>query len=179
MAAEEAAPAGVRVVRAAPEHVAALPAIEVAAAALFSPDDVPAAMANDPTPLADLESARRAGRLWVALGPGGAPIGFALLGEKDGEAHLVEIDVHPDHGGRGVGKALLRAVFAAATGEGHRAVTLTTFAHVPWNAPFYARMGFRVLGPEELTPALRATLAGEAARGLDPAKRVAMRRELS
>jgi GNAT superfamily N-acetyltransferase len=178
MGAEEVLAAGVRVVRATPEHVAALPAIEVAAAALFSPDDVPAELASDPTPLADLAAAQRAGRLWVALGPGDAPIGFALLGEKDGEAHLVEIDVHPDHGRRGVGKALLRAVFAAAAGDAHRAVTLTTFAHVPWNAPFYARMGFRVLAPTELTPALRATLAGEAARGLDPAKRVAMRREL-
>lgn len=174
----EGAPAGVRIVGAAPEHVAALPAIEVAAAALFSPADVPPAMAAAPTAIADLVEAQAAGRLLVALGADGAPIGFALLGEQDGATHVTEIDVHPDHGGRGVGTALLRAAFATAAAAGHRAVTLTTFVHVPWNAPFYARLGFRVLAPDELTPALRATLAGEAARGLDPAKRVAMRREL-
>lgn len=174
----EDAPDGVRVVRAAPEHVAVLPAIEVAAASLFGADDVPPAMAATSTSIPDLVEGQAGGRLFVALGRDGAPIGFALVGARDGLAHLLEIDVHPDHGGRGVGKALLGAVFAAAAAEGHRAVTLTTFSHVPWNAPFYARTGFRVLAAAELTPELRATLAKEAERGLDPAKRVAMRREL-
>jgi len=178
MGAEGGTPAGVRLVRAAPEHVAALPAIEVAAATLFSADDVPPAMAASPTSLAELSAAQRAGHLFVALAAGDDPVGFALLGARDGHAHLVEIDVHPDHGGRGVGKALLRAVFAAAAADGHREVTLTTFSHVPWNAPFYERMGFRTLAPAELTPELRATLAREAERGLDPARRVAMRRPL-
>ena len=178
MAADREAPAGVRIVRAAPEHVAALPAIEVAAAALFTPDDVPPAMAAAPTSIPDLVEGQAAGRLFVALRSEGAPIGFALLGARDGRAHLLEIDVHPEQGGRGVGRALLGAVFAAAAAAGHRAVTLTTFSHVPWNAPFYARMGFRALAPGELTPELRLTLAKEAERGLDPAKRVAMRREL-
>lgn len=168
----------VRIVRAAPEHVPLLPAIEVAAAGLFSAADVPAEMAASPTAIEDLLAAQAGGRLFVALAADGAPIGFALWGAKDGLAHVLEIDVHPDFGGRGVGRALLAEVFAAASAAGHRAVTLTTFAHVPWNAPFYERVGFRVLAPAELTPALRATLADEAARGLDPAKRVAMRREL-
>jgi GNAT superfamily N-acetyltransferase len=159
-------------------HVPALPAIERAAAARFSPADVPAAVAAEATSLADLEEARRAGWLWVALAGAGAPIGFVICEVVDGVAHVEEIDVHPAHAGRGVGKALLRAVFAAAAARGHQAVTLTTFADVPWNGPFYARLGFRVLAPEELTPGLAAILADEARRGLDPAKRVAMRREL-
>lgn len=167
-----------RVVPAEAAHVPALPAIEVAAATLFSRDDVPAAMAAEPTSLADLAAGQRAGRLFVALAAGGAPVGFALVGARDGHPHVLEIDVHPDHGGRGVGKALLRAVFAAAAAQGHRELTLTTFSHVPWNAPFYERMGFRILAPAELTPDLRATLAREAERGLDPARRVAMRRAL-
>ena len=139
------APADVVIVRAAPEHVAALPAIELAAATLFSAEDVPVEMAATPTATAELVEAQLRGRLLVALGADGAPIGFALMGERDGNAHLVELDVHPGHGRRGVGRALLRAVFEAAAAARHRAVTLTTFAHLPWNAPFYARMGFRVL----------------------------------
>lgn len=173
-----APPPGVAIVRAAPEHVRLLPAIEVAASSLFSPEDVPPEMAATPTAIEDFAAGQASARLLVALDAGGAPIGFALWGLKDGIAHVLELDVHPDHGGRGVGRALLGALFADAAAAGDRAVTLTTFAHVPWNAPFYQRMGFRVLAAAELTPELRATLADEAARGLDPAKRVAMRREL-
>jgi hypothetical protein len=43
------------------------------------------------------------------------------------------------------------------------------------NAPFYARCGFRVLAPEDRSPALRAVVDEETARGLDPKQRVVMR----
>ena len=56
-------------------------------------------------------------------------------------------------------------------------LTLTTFAEVPWNAPYYARIGFRVLADAELSPGLRAIRAHEAALGLDRWPRVCMRRE--
>jgi len=42
------------------------------------------------------------------------------------------------------------------------ALTLTTFAYVPWNAPCYARCGFRVLDDAEITPGLRAIREQEA-----------------
>ena len=48
-----------------------------------------------------------------------------------------------------------------------------------WNAPFYARAGFRTLAPGELSPGLAAGVRDEAARGLDPAQRVVMRRDLA
>jgi hypothetical protein len=47
---------------------------------------------------------------------------------------------------------------------------------VPWNAPYYERLGFRRV--DDLTPGLRAIRAAEAARGLDRWPRVAMRRDL-
>jgi cysteinyl-tRNA synthetase len=62
--------------------------------------------------------------------------------------------------------------------EGYGSITLTTFSDVPWNMPFYERLGFRVISPTELSRALRSVLNDEARRGLDPARRVAMRREL-
>ncbi len=52
----------------------------------------------------------------------------------------------------------------------HSLAALTTFRDVPWNMPFYARLGFDEVAPNELTPALRAVLADEARRGLDPAR---------
>lgn len=53
---------------------------------------------------------------------------------------------------------------------------LTTFAEVPWNGPYYARLGFEVLPAERLTEGLRAIRATEAAKGLDAWPRVVMRR---
>jgi hypothetical protein len=55
-------------------------------------------------------------------------------------------------------------------------VTLTTFRDVPWNMPFYARLGFEIVPPEQVGPALFAIVEGETRRGLDPARRVVMRR---
>ena len=70
-------------------------------------------------------------------------------------------------------------LWAWARGAGHRAVTLTTFRDIPWNAPFYESAGFRPLGAPEVGPGLAAIVRDEAARGLDPGQRLAMRRELA
>lgn len=63
-----------------------------------------------------------------------------------------------------------------AADQGLDALTLATFRTVPWNGPYYMRLGFREMTPEEITPGLAAVLADEAAHGLDPAERVCMRR---
>ncbi|WP_231929553.1 hypothetical protein [Micromonospora inositola] len=63
-----------------------------------------------------------------------------------------------------------------AADQGLPALTLTTFRNVPWNGPYYARCGFRELTGAQVTPGLTELLAAEAAMGLDPAERVAMRR---
>lgn len=42
-----------------------------------------------------------------------------------------------------------------------RALTLTTFCDVPWNAPFYARLGFQRLTWQEAGERLRAILGHE------------------
>ncbi|EST37103.1 hypothetical protein N566_14850, partial [Streptomycetaceae bacterium MP113-05] len=58
------------------------------------------------------------------------------------------------------------------------ALTLTTFADVPWNAPYYERCGFRPLAVHQETPGLRRRRAHEAAAGLDRWPRLCMRRDL-
>ncbi|MBB4918184.1 GNAT family N-acetyltransferase [Streptosporangium saharense] len=109
---------------------------------------------------------------------GDPPFGFAMVGWVDGQVHLDQLAVHPDHGRRGVGGSLLEAVCAHALAEGASAVTLTTFRDVPWNAPWYARRGFAVLGEEEWGPELAALVAHERELGIELAPRVAMRRLL-
>jgi GNAT superfamily N-acetyltransferase len=93
--------------------------------------------------------------------------------------HLQEMDVDPRHGRRGIGTALLRAACDWARGAGHGEVTLTTFRDVPWNMPFYAKAGFEELPAGDMCPALRAVVAAETRRGLDPGRRVAMRRRFA
>jgi ADP-ribose pyrophosphatase YjhB (NUDIX family) len=156
------------------DDVAALPAIERAASELFEGWAVAENVAQDETSLEELAFAQRAGLLWVARGAYGEPVGFALVELLAGEPHLEEIDVLPSHGRRGAGRALIDAVKAWVRAAGHRSLTLTTFRDIPWNAPWYAQLGFRVLAAEELSPSRRAVVADEASRGLDPATRVVM-----
>lgn len=116
-------------------------------------------------------------QVWVAVADG-AVIGFAYAEPVDGCAHLEEVDVLSAWGRRGVGRDLVAAVVADARARGMAGVTLTTFRDVPWNAPFYARLGFRVLDPAALTPGLAAIVAEESAHGLPAALRVVMRLDL-
>lgn len=69
-------------------------------------------------------------------------VGFAQVLEIEGDAHLQMLAVRRDHGRQGIGTALVRAAMAEARARGHRRLTLSTYRDVPWNAPFYARLGF-------------------------------------
>ena len=61
-------------------------------------------------PVEKYRDAQRQEMLWVAVAPDSQVLGFALARLIDGEPHLEEIDVHPDHGRRGIGAALVRTV---------------------------------------------------------------------
>lgn len=164
-----------RISAARPGDLALLPAIELAAATLLA-GHAPASVLAETTSLANLQEAQRRGHLWVALADD-VPVGFAhveLL--EPGAAHLEEIDVHPRHGRRGLGRQLVLTVCEWADVQGYSSVTLTTFREVPWNMPFYARLGFEEISAKELTPALLSIVDDERRRGLDPNRRVVMRR---
>ena len=108
---------------------------------------------------------------------GRPPVGYVQLDEVDGLAHVQEIAVLPSHMRRGLGIALLDAACAWAGEHGYPAVTLCTYAEVPWNGPFYARRGFVEL--EELTPGLVVLRDWERDSGLDDlGPRFVMRRQL-
>jgi len=165
---------GLQIALAVPDELPALAEIERAAAALFPPEDVSPALAASTVPLATLEEARARGRLWVAR-LSGRPVGFLVATLVDGAPFVIELDVLPAHHRRGVGTALLRAAMAWARAQPVPVLTLTTFRHLPFNAPFYARLGFEEIPPDEQGPELEAQLADEVRRGLDREKRVALR----
>ncbi len=127
----------------------------------------------------DFATAQHEGLLWVVVDRADIPVGFALLRRFDGNIHLHEFDVHPAHARRGLGASLLTHVIEWARRQGTRAVTLTTYREIAWNAPFYERMGFRILSEPAWSPALRELRDNERTMGLRIAARVVMRYELS
>ncbi|WP_068921967.1 GNAT family N-acetyltransferase [Planobispora rosea] len=147
-----------------------LVAVEVAADGVFSQVGI-----VFPAGTTMIEEVGDPSRVLVAGDP---PAGFALFGWVDGNVHLDQLAVHPDHGRRGVGGRLVEALCAHAAAVGARAVTLTTFRDVPWNGPWYARRGFTVLDPAEWGPELAALVDHERELGIELAPRVVMRRLL-
>jgi GNAT superfamily N-acetyltransferase len=133
---------------------------------------------DEPPSLDSLARYALADRAWVAVDGGGTPIGYVLVDVVDGYAHVEQISVRPDRQGIGVGRALMDQVRAWAVETNWPAITLTTFADVPWNRPLYEHLGFRVLSEAEIGPGLRTLREIEAAHGLDPATRVCMRLDL-
>ena len=155
-------------------HVRAIPGIEQAAATLFSEHDLPPELRYLITDKKTLDEAQRQDRLWVALDDKRNPVGFALTRIVGSFAHLEELDVHPDHGRQGIGSRLLCAVTEWARDCGYAGITLITFRHLPWNAPFYERHGFIQLDERENSVSLRDLLREDAEAGLEPRNRVAM-----
>ena len=99
-----------------------------------------------------------------------------LLRARGGGSKCARGDSRADHARRGIGAALLDHVGRWAVSRGLDALTLTTFRDIPWNAPYYHRLGFHEV--VDLSPGLAAVVAAAAARGLDPATRVCLRRAL-
>lgn len=91
----------------------------------------------------------------------GTPVGFAhVLLLDDGwspRPHLEQVSVRlPDRARQGTGTALVRAAMAEARWLGHDDLTLCTYRDLPWNGPFYARLGFvEVPEPPAYLEALR------------------------
>ena len=154
-------------------------AIEVAAGERFREinDPLIARCADDPPyGTAGLENASIEQRAWVAVDEIGSIIGFTVAWVVDGEGHLDQLAVAPAHGRRGVGRALVETVFAWTVAQELSSITLTTFRDVPWNCPYYEKLGFVVVST--LTPALQALVDEQATWGLEPSLRVVMRRSL-
>lgn len=123
--------------------------------------------------LADLQEGLHDDLLWV-IEEAGKPVAFALAWARPGALHLREIDVLPAHGGRGLGVALIERVRREAASRNAAQVTLTTFADVPWNRPYYERRGFTVIARDRAPGWLARILESEVAAGLHRWPRVAM-----
>jgi GNAT superfamily N-acetyltransferase len=167
LGAEDIAP---QIRRALPSDLEQLPDIDRRADSLFRVAGLN--LPDIPFPVDELHESQA---VFVAGRP---PVAFVQIDEVDGIAHVQELAVLPSHMRQGLGSSLLEAACEWAQAAGYPAITLTTYAEVAWNAPFYASRGFVELA--ELTPELAELRDWERDIGLDEVgRRVAMRKELA
>ena len=156
------------------DELEALRAIERDAGRAFAAIGMEEIARDEPPPVAELEAFRAAGRAWVAVDERDRPVAYLLSSVLDGCAHVDQVSVAPSHARRGLGAALIDHLAATA----RTALTLTTFRDVPWNGPYYERLGFTVVEPADQGLQLAALVRREAARIPGDAPRVAMRRPI-
>ena len=162
-----------------PDELPTLRSLEAAAGVLFRDIGMTEIAEHPPPSLEVFEVFRKAGGLWVIADSDDQSAGFVLIKLVDGVAHIEQVSVHPDHQGQGLGRALINHVESWAAEQGLSALTLSTFRSVPWNGPYYARLGFHELPADELTPGLVEIRDEESALGLNPAERIFMRRAVA
>jgi GNAT superfamily N-acetyltransferase len=162
---------------AGPADAVFLAAIEQSAGDLFRTLPDLAWIADEPIGTADeFLPLILAGTVWVAEAGASGIVGELRATIADDCLHIVELAVARTFQQQGIGRALIDAAAKWARERGLRALTLTTFRHVAWNAPFYARYGFVELAADS-DGRLKAILIRETAHGLP--NRCAMRFELA
>jgi GNAT superfamily N-acetyltransferase len=161
-----------------PDDLPELVDVEIAAGLAFRGIGMAAVADDDPGTVAELAGFADDGRAWVFADAADRPVAYLLVDVVDGDAHIEQVSVRPEHARRGIGRQLIEVAREWAVAHGLPALSLTTYAEVPWNGPYYARLGFEVVPPERVTGGMRAIRVAEAARGLDAWPRVVMRRPL-
>ena len=119
------------------------------------------------------------GDVWIVEDAAAVLAGFLSAERFGGELHVWGLAVRRERQGSGLGRRLLEAAIARARDAGVDSITLTTFCNVPWNEPFYARLGFETLGEGALGPRLTETLEREVAHGLPRERRCGMRMRIN
>ena len=147
--------------------------IERAAGKPFAEAGMDRVAYDEPPSLDELRGYLASGDVWVA-GPA-EPVGFLIAENVDGDLHIAQVSVHPEHAGQGIGRNLIEHAARVAASRGLPALSLTTYRDVPWNGPYYRRLGFHELTGSQITPGLRAIREHEASIGLDEWPRCCMR----
>jgi GNAT superfamily N-acetyltransferase len=154
-----------------PSDIDALSIIEMAAAQIFQSLDAFSWLAqSQPMPPERQLALIEARTVFVATDINNTPVGFLSAEAIDERLHIVEVSVLPEWQRMGIGRGLIDVARDAAVRLHLTALTLTTFRNVPWNAPFYAELGFE----ETHDTALQQHLDADADNGLPSKERCAM-----
>lgn len=160
-----------------PDDISALHAIEQRANIVFAQHGM-AHIAENAWPLAAFSDFVTQNQCFVAADRDDVPLGFAVCGEAEETFWLLELGVDPGHMRKGIGSLLVNAVVDRARWAFHNAVCLTTFRDLPFNAPFYEKLGFMIADPAKASPALIERLRRETPTGSSVTERVLMFKKL-
>lgn len=153
--------------------------IEQASSRRFARIGMAEIAADAPTSSATLSARIGSRDLVVAADAKDIPIGFAMFSEVDACGYIEEMDVLPSHAGRRIGAALIDEIGRRSEARGLSALLLSTFRDVPWNAPYYRRLGFETIEDKAVSLAMARIRRDHMARGLDEKNRVFMRRPIA
>ena len=131
---------------------------------------------GDPTPATILEDRAQNHRLIVARDDNGRTAGFLIWSPKDGKAYIEEVAVDPDHAGHKLASKMIDRL-CGDVAEQFGLISLATFRDVPWNAPYYARLGFVEHDRATLGPEHEASWQAQS-EYLDMSRRLFMTREI-
>lgn len=160
---------------AVPEDAQRLPAIETSAAQAFRLIDELSWLAESPPMSIERHSQLIAlSTCWIALDAENRPQGFLSAERHGSDLHIYELSVMQSMQGQGTGRRLVEAAKDYARSIRLSFVTLTTFTNVPWNAPFYSRIGFQAKATADLDERLAGILSEEYKHGFAPDSRCAM-----
>lgn len=162
-----------------PADFPAIQDIERRAGQQFRTVGMDAIAEDDPFSNAELDEYTAAGRAWVTTDQADNATAYVLVDIVERMAHIEQVTVDPAHARKGLGATLIEHVAGWAREQRLDGLSLTTFAEVPWNAPYYERLGFRPIPPDQLTAGLQAVRSHEAELGLDRWPRTAMTRPLA
>lgn len=158
------------------EDLSKMRGIEAAAGEVFRHVGM-AAVADDPPPALDaLAVYQQDGRAWVATDAADDPIAYLLLDVVGRFAHIEQVTVHPRYARRGIGRLLIEEAARWAGARGLYGLTLTTFEEVPWNAPYYRRLGFQEVPESQWSEGIRQIVQSERGHGLALWPRVVMKK---
>lgn len=149
--------------------------VEKAAAEAFREIGMDAVADDAPIAESELLRAVEEQRLWVAVEYG--VLKAYLLGDFLPQSlHIDQVTVHPDASRRGLGALMIESVSADPRSKERGLITLTSFANVPWNAPYYERIGFLDIPESDWPEGVAAKVAEEQESGLASWPRVVMQR---
>ena len=152
--------------------------IEVAAGEAFRTLNMGAVADDAPPSLEALAVYQQDARAWVAADYGDQAVAYILVDVVDAFAHIEQVTVHPLHARQGLGRRLIDKAGRWAAARGLKGMTLTTFERVPWNAPYYARLGFQPVPEHQWPDGLCQIVQSERAHGLDAWPRVVMKKDV-
>jgi GNAT superfamily N-acetyltransferase len=160
-----------------PDEIDAIREIERLAAARFIDIGMAWITEDEPTDAATLSERIADGRL-IVIDHGGLAVAAVIFSPVDGAAYIEQIDVLPAHAGHRLAARLIDDVAIRSAALGLPRLTLSTFRDVPWNGPYYRRLGLSDMTEADLGPGHRTIRDHHRAKGLADEHRVFLQRPI-